>query len=148
KVPRNSYPWCSSSVRPASPERVYLVQLEVDGEVEDDVDGLAVERAGLESPLPDRVSCRLVETESERLEHGHVGDLAVFVDDALDDDDAGDARLAGDFRIGRLDTADDHRRFDVAADAHRRFDFRRRRSGIGHDAADDSTDDTADDATF
>src|SRR5688500_14045056 len=135
---------------PATP--VLLIQLEVDGEVEDDVDGLAVERTGFESPLLDRGSSGLIEAERQRLEDLDVADHTVLVDDALDDHDARDARLARHFGIRRLDTADDRRGLDVATDAERSGFFRRRRHGVGHDAADhtadNATEDTALDATF
>src|SRR5947199_201232 len=45
------------------------VQFEVDGEVEEDVHRLPVERPRLEFPAPDRFHGRLVEAERQRLEH-------------------------------------------------------------------------------
>src|SRR6185369_15827578 len=102
--------------------------------------------AGPELPFSDCFDRGVVETERHRLEHLHVGHVTVFVDDALDDDDAGDARLAGHFRIRRLDAVDDHRRLDVPADAQRRG-WRRRR-GIGDHSADDTADDATDHTAF
>src|SRR5687768_7784373 len=124
-----------------------LIELEVDCEIEDDVDRLPVERTGAELPLLDRVHSGLIESERKGLEDLHIADVAVLVDDALHDDDAGDARLARHLRVMRLDAADDHRRLDVAADAHRGllFDYRH---GVGDDAADHSAHHTTDDAAF
>src|SRR5215210_3653286 len=84
---------------PAGPARtpagsVVLVQFEVDGEIEDDIDWLAVERAGTELPATDCIRCGLIETERQRFEHLHVRDVSSLVDDAFDDDDARDAGLA------------------------------------------------------
>src|SRR5258705_13038494 len=50
----------------------FLVQFELHGEIEQNVDRLAVERAGLETPLSDCFDGRLVEAERQRLEHVHV----------------------------------------------------------------------------
>src|SRR5688500_7856702 len=61
----------------------FLVQLEVDGEVEDDVDRLAVERARAEPPFLDCVRGGLVETERQRLEDLDVTHHTALVDDAL-----------------------------------------------------------------
>src|SRR5688500_14722531 len=86
--------------RPAAFRRAHpLIQFEVDGEIENDVDRLPVERAGAELPPPDRVRRSLIETERQRLEDLHVRDVSVLVDDAFDDDDAGDPRLARHFRV-------------------------------------------------
>src|SRR5215213_4585877 len=106
----------------STPDPWFLVQLEIDGQVENDVDRLAVERAGPELPPFDRFRRGCVQAERQRLEDLHVGHVAVLVDDALNDDDAGDARLAGHLRIARLDSVDDHRRLDIAADAQRSLD--------------------------
>src|SRR5687768_17877167 len=74
----------SAPAPPASP--VLLVQFEVDGEVEDEVDGLAVERTRLESPLLDCGRGGLIEAERQRLDrkstrlnssHGYIS-YAVF----------------------------------------------------------------------
>ena len=46
-----------------------LVEPEVDGEVEDDVDRFAVQRAGLEFPLLHGVDGCLIEAERQRLEN-------------------------------------------------------------------------------
>src|SRR5205823_1569994 len=102
----------------------------------------------LEFPLFHGLDRGLIEAERQSLEHLHVAHGAALVDDALDDDDAGDARLAGHFRILRLDAGQRHRRLDVAADAQRRLLLRRRRLGVGDDAADDAADDTADHAAL
>src|SRR5581483_10964818 len=98
------------------------------------------ERSRFEFPAFDCVDSGLVETERQRLQDLNVLHGAGLVDDALDDDDAGDARLAGHFGINRLDAIDYHGRFDVAADAQWRFALRR---GIGHDTADHAADDAA-----
>src|SRR5687768_6381581 len=110
---------------PLDAARRSLIQFEVDSKVEDDVDGLAVERTRPESPLPDSIGCCLVEAERKGLENLDVLDRSVLVDDAFHDHDAGDPRLACDFRVMRFDTADDDRRLDVATDAERRGLFGR-----------------------
>src|SRR5688500_4618950 len=103
RCPRDISMMCFPPVDPRPPaNRIFLVQFEVDCEIEDDVHGRAVERARPELPAPDRVCRGLVETERQRLEHLHVRDISVLIDDALDDDDAGDAGFAGHFRIRRL----------------------------------------------
>src|SRR5947207_14157773 len=96
-----------------------LVQFEVHREVKDDIHRLAVQRAGFEFPTSDRVYRGLIESEGQRLEDLNVGDGAALIDDALYDDDAGNARLAAHFRIDRFDPVDDHRPPDVSAAAHR-----------------------------
>src|SRR4051812_3712631 len=128
------------------PDHVFLVQLEIHREVVEDVDGLAIQRPRPELPLPDCFDRSLVETERQRLEDVNVDDVAVLVDRALHDDDAGDARLAGHFRIDGIGAADLDRRLDVAADAQRSSG--RRRRGVRDHAADDTADDAADDTTF
>src|SRR3954447_2186894 len=127
--------------------RTFLVQFEIDREIEDDVHRLPIQSTRLEFPAFDRIDRGLIETERQRLEDMDVGDVAILADRALDDDDSGDARLAGDLGILRVDLADCHRRFDVAADAQRRIRLRRRRS-LGDDAADDAADDTTGNTTF
>src|SRR3954447_10757451 len=128
------------------PGRTFLIQFEIDREVEDDVDRLPVESTRLEFPAFDRIDGGLIETERQRLENMDVGHVAGLADRALHDHDAGDTSLAGHLGIRGLDTIDDGRRFDVAADAERRIDFRRGR--FGDDAADHAADDTAGHATF
>src|SRR5687768_8082956 len=67
--------------RPAALRRAHLlIQFEVDGQIEDDVHRLSVERAGAELPPPDRVCGSLIETERQRLEDLHVRDVSVLVD--------------------------------------------------------------------
>src|SRR4051794_5167607 len=78
----------------ASRSRVVLVQFEVDGQIVQNVNRLTVERSRFELPSANRFHGGLVETERQRLENVHVGDVAALVDGALDDDDSGDARLA------------------------------------------------------
>src|SRR4051812_18431502 len=130
------------------PGRTFLlIQFEIDGEIEDDIDRLPVESTRPEFPAFDRIDRGLIETERQRLEDMDVGHVAIAADRALDDDDAGDAGLAGHFRILRLDAIDDHRRLDVAADAQRSVWLRRRRR-FGDHAADHAADDTAGHAAF
>src|SRR5437764_14924356 len=83
------------------------VQFEVDGEVEEDVHRLPIERPRFEFPAPDRFHRGLIESEGKRLEDMNVGHVAGLVDGPFDDDDAGDAGLAGHFRTLRLDRGDD-----------------------------------------
>src|SRR4051794_11508245 len=71
----------------------FLVQFELHREIEQNVDRLAVERAGPETPLSDCFDGRLVEAERQWFEHVHVDHFAGLVDGALQDDDAGDAGL-------------------------------------------------------
>src|ERR1051325_10099900 len=80
-----------------------LLQTEVDRQIEDDRDRLAIEGAGLELPTLDRVDGVLVEPHRQRLERARVGDVAVRVDDGLDDDQSFDAGFARDLGVLRLD---------------------------------------------
>src|ERR1051325_7473166 len=66
--------------RPAAPDR-FLIQFEVDREVEDDVDRLSVERAGFEFPLFHRLRGGLIEPERQRLEGLPGAHVAVLVVD-------------------------------------------------------------------
>src|SRR5713101_5626930 len=94
-----------------------LIQFEINREVEDNVHRLPVESTRLEFPAFDCFDGGLIETERQRLEDMDFGDVAVFVDRALDDDDAGDTSLPGHLGILRLDAIDGDGRLDVAADA-------------------------------
>src|SRR5207253_5000444 len=47
-----------------------------------------------------------------------VGDVPVAVDDRLDDHDPFDTRFSRHFGVLRIDAADRHRRFHVAANTH------------------------------
>src|SRR5438876_6424238 len=129
----------------SGPRRKISVQFEVDGQVKDDIHGLAVERTRFEFPAFHGIDGGLIESERQRLEDLNVRNVPALVDDALDDDDAGDASLAGHFGIHRLDAVDHDRRLDVAADAQRSFDFRR---GVSHYAANHPTDHPAHHAAF
>src|SRR5881394_3712949 len=64
------------------------VQFEVDGEIEEHVDRLPVQRSRPKFPALDRFHRGLIEAERQRLEDVHVGDVAGLVDGALHDDDA------------------------------------------------------------
>src|SRR3954465_15551109 len=85
------------------PGRMFLIQFEIDREIEDDIDRLPVESTRLEFPAFDRIDGGLIETERQRLEDMNLGDVAGFVDRAFDDDDSGDTRFPRDLGILRLD---------------------------------------------
>src|ERR1041384_4852449 len=82
-----------SSLEPA------LLHPEVDCQVVYNGDGLSVERAGGELPLLHRLERRVAQPEGEVLEDAGVGDVAVAVDDGLDDDDSCDARFPRDLGV-------------------------------------------------
>src|SRR5215213_11483654 len=63
---------CICSMK-TSPLLASSLDLESDGEVVDDGDRLAVERAGLELPLADRFHGGVVEPHRQRLEHAQIG---------------------------------------------------------------------------
>src|SRR6267378_873882 len=77
------------------PGRTFLIQFEIDREVEDNVHRLPIESTRFEFPASDCVDVGLIETERQRLEDMNVGDVAALADGALDDDDAGDTSLPG-----------------------------------------------------
>src|SRR3954454_16465037 len=99
--------------------RLFLIEPEVDGEIEQNVDLFSVQRAGLEFPLLHRVNGGLIEAERERLENGDVLHETVAPDDHLQDDDAADLRLPRLLGVQGLDLVDCHRRSDITAHTDR-----------------------------
>src|SRR5437764_8540575 len=104
-----------------------LIQFKIHRQIENHVDRLAVQRARPELPLPHGLRGALAEAHRQAFDHLHLLDLAVLVDDGLDDDDAGDARLARHVGVDRIDALLDDRCLHVAADAQRALGFGWRR---------------------
>src|SRR6266576_3690919 len=119
-TPPPPFSFCMRAMIPGSTRRRSRrrrLELEVDGEVEEDVDRLSVESGRFEGPLLHGVNRRLVETERQRLEDPDILHRAVTTDERFDDDDPADARLESNFWIHRLDSIDDRRRSYVASHA-------------------------------
>ena len=96
--------------------RIFLVELEVDGEVEDDVDRLAVHRARLEDPLLHRIDGSLgqpVRQSFENFESFTTPLWSMIVSRITIPLMRSCARF---LRIERIHVDDHHRRLDIAAD--------------------------------
>src|SRR3954470_10479832 len=64
------------------PGRTFLIQFEIDREVEDNVHRLPIQSTRLEFPASNCVDGGLIETERQRFENMNVGHVAILADRA------------------------------------------------------------------
>src|SRR5712691_990411 len=101
--------------------------------------GIAIEKSRLIAPLTDGVQRGLLQ-QGMAVHDFELLNRAVLADDGVQTDGAGDARLARQRRINRLNTVDDSRCLDVAADADRTGRSRPRWGRRSAHASDNSTE--------
>src|SRR5438552_6729838 len=102
----------------AMPSLLVLVQTELDGDGEDDADGLAVQRRRCVDPAADGVH-RGARQERWAAHDLDVRDPAVRIDHALEHDLAFDVRAPRELGVDRHRSADPARLADVAPRSHR-----------------------------
>src|SRR5260370_1338591 len=109
-------------------------------------DRLAIEQGRLIAPLPDGIQRGLLQ-QWMAADNFDLLNRAVLAVDGEPSTRAGDAGLARQRRINRLNTVDDARGLDLASDAERTSQLRLRRGRRTAHASDDSTEYTAHGAT-
>src|SRR6266853_600415 len=105
-------------------------------------DRIAIEKSRLIAPLTDSIQGGLLQ-QRMTVHDLELLNRAVLADDGVKTDGTGDAGLTSERRINRLNTVDDARGLDVAADAERTGQFRLRWRRRSAHATDNTTEHAA-----
>lgn len=135
----------SENTKRAALTTALLRESERDGDVQSNRNRLIIKVGGLVLPTANSIHSRLDEKRRTR-NNFHFDDVALFVDDGVDDDSTAHVGLFRESGIDRVHARDEPRLLDASAHADGCLGFEDRSDGLG-DGGGDATNHAADDST-